>query len=117
MTLIKWITLFVCAFCVAFVIIVTFSQDPFKQHVPAMIFTYQTAAIPIYLYVVGALCLGLIVGFAVALYQFITLKSTMYKKSKTIKELEEKIAILEHASLKVPPDEDSGPVGLPHSSE
>ena len=42
---------FVCAFCVAFVIIVTFSQQPFRQPVPAMIFTYETPKVPIYLYV------------------------------------------------------------------
>jgi uncharacterized integral membrane protein len=109
MTLIKWVMVFVCAFCVAFVIIVTFSQQPFKQPVPAMIFTYQTASFPIYLYVVGALCLGLIIGLAVAFYQFITLKSAMYKKSKIIKDLEEKIAVLEHAA--------SGSSGLPYDSE
>jgi uncharacterized membrane protein YciS (DUF1049 family) len=108
---------FVCAFCVAFVIIVTFSQQPFKQPVPAMIFAYQTAAFPIYLYVAGALCLGLIIGFAVALYQFITLKSTMYKKNRIIKELEEKITILEHASSNASLTSDSVPPGLPHDSE
>ena len=108
---------FVCAFCVAFVIIVTFSQEPFKQHVPAMLFTYQTMAFPIYLYVAGALCLGLIIGFAVAIYQFITLKSAMYKKNKIIKEMEEKIAILEHASSNAPPAADSGPPDLPYGSE
>jgi Protein of unknown function (DUF1049). len=112
MTLIKWVMLFICAFCVAFVIVVTFSQQPFKQPVPAMIFTYQTAAVPIYLYVAGALCFGLIVGFAVAIYQFITLKATLFKKSRTIKELEEKIAILEHASSNASPTSDSGPAAL-----
>ena len=40
-----------------------------------------------------------------------------YKKNKTIKEMEEKIAILEHASLNVPPAADTGPIGLPHDSE
>jgi uncharacterized membrane protein YciS (DUF1049 family) len=112
MTLIKWVMVFVCAFCVAFVIIVTFSQDPFKQHVPAMLFTYQTVAFPIYLYVAAALCLGLIIGFGVALYQFITLKTALYKKSKSIKELEEKIAILEHTSSSAPLAAVSGPPGL-----
>ena len=98
MNLIKWILVFIGAFCVAFVIIVTFSQQPFKQPVPAVIFTYQTTAIPIYLYVAGALCLGLLVGFCIALFNYISLKTALFKKNKKIKELEEKIALLQPAS-------------------
>lgn len=113
MTLIKWIMVFVCAFCVAFVIIVTFSQQPFTQRVPAMIFTYETPKAPIYLYVAGALCLGLIVGFAVAFYQFITLKAAVSKKNRIIKELEEKIGKLEQAPLHSSPGSDSNPTALP----
>jgi len=50
--------------------------------------------------------------FWVALYQFITLKTALYKKSKSIKELEEKIAILEHTSSSAPLAAVSGPPGL-----
>jgi uncharacterized membrane protein YciS (DUF1049 family) len=102
MSLMKWIMVFVCAFCVAFVIIVTFSQEPFKQLAPAMIFTYQTKAIPIYLYVAGALILGFFAGLCVALFNYIFLKTALFKKNKKIKELEERIAILEHASPSIP---------------
>ena len=91
----KWAIVFAAAFCLAFIVIVTFSQAPFKQPVPAMIFSYQTKAIALYWYVVGALCAGLAVGLAVALYSYIDLKAALFKKNKTIRELEEKIMLLE----------------------
>jgi hypothetical protein len=91
----KWAIVFAAAFCLAFVIIVTFSQAPFKQAVPAMIFSYQTRAIPLYWYVVGALGAGLAVGLAVALYNYIDLQAANFRKNKTIRELEERIAVLQ----------------------
>ncbi len=93
MAFVKWLIVFTGAFCVAFVIILTFSQAPFKQPVPAMIFAYRTPPITLYWYVIFALAVGLIVGLAVAVYNYFTLQSVIYKKSKTIRELEEKIAI------------------------
>jgi uncharacterized membrane protein len=95
MGLIKWIVLFLCAFCLAFIVIVTFSQAPFKQPVSAMIFTYHTASIPLYWYVIGALGLGLVVGLIATLYYGIILKAALYKKNKQIRELEERIVVLE----------------------
>jgi hypothetical protein len=95
MTFAKWAVIFAAAFCLAFVIVVTFSQAPFKQPVPAMIFSYQTKSIALYWYVVGALGVGLIVGLAVALYSYIDLKTTLFKKNKLIRELEEKVTLLE----------------------
>ena len=91
----KWAIVFAGAFCLAFIIIVTFSQAPFKQPVPAMIFSYQTKSIALYWYVVGALGIGLAIGLAVALYSYIDLKTALFKKNKTIRELEERIAMLE----------------------
>ena len=92
MTFAKWASIFIAAFCAAFVIIVTFSQAPFKQPVPAVIFSYQTKSIALYWYVVIALGTGLAVGLAVALYTWIDLRSALYKRNKTIKELEEKLS-------------------------
>lgn len=89
-----------CAFCVAFVIIVTFSQAPFKEPVPAMIFSYQTPAISLYWYVIGALGLGLILGIVIAVYYYIVFKITLFKKNKQLRELEEKITELENAPNK-----------------
>ena len=91
----KWSVVFAAAFCLAFVIIVTFSQAPFKQPVPAMIFSYQTKPIALYWYVGGALGVGLIVGLAIALFGYINLKTALFKKNRTIRELEEKVTLLE----------------------
>jgi hypothetical protein len=108
MTLLKWVVLFVCAFCVAFVIIVTFSQAPFRQPVPAKIFTYQTPAVALYWYVIGAVCVGLALGLVVALYYGIVLNASLYKKNRRIRELEEKIGVLEGeqsgSAISPPPD-------------
>ena len=85
--------MFIAAFCVAFVVVVTFSQAPFKQPVPAMIFSYQTKSLALYWYVVIALGAGLLVGLSVALYTYVDLRTALYKKNKTIKELEEKLSL------------------------
>jgi uncharacterized membrane protein YciS (DUF1049 family) len=84
----KWIMLFLCAFAVAFVIVVTFSQEPFKQMVPAVIFTYHTRPIALYWYVAGALAAGFAAGLCIVVYQYITLNSALYKKDRHIRELE-----------------------------
>jgi hypothetical protein len=95
MAVLKWLVLFLCAFCMAFVVVVTFSQAPFKEPVSAVIFTYTTASIPLYWYVIGALGIGLIVGLVVALYYFIVFKQDVYKKNKIIRELEANMAKME----------------------
>jgi hypothetical protein len=100
MAFLKWLLLFLCAFCMAFVVVVTFSQAPFKEPVSAVIFTYKTASIPLYWYVIGALGIGLIIGLVVALYYFIVLKQDVYKKNKIIRELEANMAEMELASKK-----------------
>jgi len=84
----KWITLFICAFAVAFVIVVTFSQEPFKQMVPAVIFTYHTRPVALYWYVAGALAIGFAAGLGIVVYQYITLHTALYKKDRRIRELE-----------------------------
>lgn len=107
MALMKWLVLFLCAFCFAFVIIVTFSQAPFKQPVAAMIFTYHTPAIALYWYVIGAVAAGLALGLAVALYYGIVLKTALHKKNKRIRELEDKLGDFEKP-MKIP-DPAAGP--------
>ena len=108
MGLLKWALMFVCAFAVAFVMIVTFSQPPFKQEAPAMIFTYHTPAVALYWYVLGALCLGLVIGLSVAAYSMIISKMALLKKSRQCKELEQKVSAFERAQpqdpIAPPPD-------------
>jgi uncharacterized membrane protein YciS (DUF1049 family) len=91
MGFIKWLIVFIIAFCIAFIIIITFNQPQFKVPVSALIFTYQTKAFPIWVYVAGALCTGLIIGLFLAAYYFISLKSVIYKQEKRIKELESQL--------------------------
>lgn len=88
MVFIKWAIVFVISFAVAFVIILTFSQPQFRVPVSALIFTYQTKALPIWAYVGGALGLGLLAGLSVAAYYFVTLKAAIYKKDRQIKSFE-----------------------------
>jgi uncharacterized membrane protein YciS (DUF1049 family) len=93
MTFVKWTFIFVVVFSIAFVIIVTFSQTPFRQTASAVIFTYHTKSLPLYLYVAGALGVGLLIGFLTAAYYFITLKAAIFKRERRIKKLEEDLAI------------------------
>jgi uncharacterized membrane protein YciS (DUF1049 family) len=88
MVFFKWIIVFIISFAIAFVIIVTFSQPQFRVPMSALLFTYQTKALPIWAYVGGALGLGLLAGLSVATYYFITLRAAIFKKDRQIKKLE-----------------------------
>jgi uncharacterized membrane protein YciS (DUF1049 family) len=97
----KWTVVFLLSFALAFVIIVTFSQAPFRQTVPAVLFTYHTKALPIYIYVGSALCLGLLVGFSVAAYYFVALKTALYKKDRQIKKMEDDLDLAKAAPKQI----------------
>ncbi|HMD68972.1 MAG TPA: hypothetical protein VKF42_08850 [Chitinivibrionales bacterium] len=88
MVFVKWLLVFLLSFALAFIIIITFSQPEFQVQVSAHIFTYHTKALPVWAYVAGALGLGLIVGLGVAAYNFVTLRTALYKKDKRIRDLE-----------------------------
>ena len=93
MTFVKWAIVFVIAFAIAFVIIITFSQPQFRQTASAVLFTYQTRPLPLYLYVAGALGLGLAVGCSLAAYYYATLRTALFKRDRQIKKLEEDLSI------------------------
>jgi len=93
MVFVKWAVVFLVAFALAFVIIVTFSQPQFRQTASAVLFTYQTRPLPLYLYVAGALGFGLAVGCSLAAYYYVTLKTTVLKRDRQIKKLEEDLSI------------------------
>lgn len=84
MRFLKWTVLFAAAFMMAWILIFTFTQDPFKSAVPARILTYNTPAIPVYIYVAGAFGAGLLIGLWVALYYYIIQKKQVYRKSKEL---------------------------------
>jgi uncharacterized membrane protein YciS (DUF1049 family) len=98
MTLLKWTIVFLISFAIAFVIIVTFSQPQFKVPVSALLFTLQTKPLPIYAYVGGALCLGLVIGLSIAAYYFVTLKTAIFKRDRLVKKLEADLAALKGPS-------------------
>lgn len=91
MRFLKWSVLFVAAFMMAWILIFTFTQEPFKYMVPARILAYQTPPIPVYLYVAGAFSIGLLIGLWVALYYFIVQKRLLGMKSKEASSLEEEL--------------------------
>jgi pyruvate/2-oxoacid:ferredoxin oxidoreductase alpha subunit len=82
----KWGLFFVLSFIISSILIFTFSQEPFRQEVPARIITYNTPMIPIYVYVVGAFTIGLFLGLAVAVYNFITGRKQIGRMKKDLKE-------------------------------
>jgi uncharacterized membrane protein YciS (DUF1049 family) len=59
---IKVLLLFIAAFILAWIIIATFTQAPFKQPVSAVILWYSTPAWPIFWYVAGAVAAGILIG-------------------------------------------------------
>jgi hypothetical protein len=91
MRFLKWSVIFVAAFVMAWILIFTFIQEPFKNMVPARILTYQTPPIPVYLYVAGAFGAGLLLGLWVALYYFIVQKRLLGMKSKEASTLEDEL--------------------------
>jgi uncharacterized membrane protein YciS (DUF1049 family) len=91
MKLFKGMLLFVVAFLFACILIFTFTQEPFKQLVPARIFTWLTPAIPIYVYVAGAFGVGLFIGLCTTLYYYIVLRAKQHHMTKTLHEIEEQL--------------------------
>jgi hypothetical protein len=88
MGFIKWVIAFVISFAIAFIIIVNFSKPEFSVLVPAWVFFYQTKPHPVWVYVSGALGLGLLAGLSVAVYYVVTLRAAIFKKDRQIKKLE-----------------------------
>jgi len=91
MKLIKWTLIFIIAFIISLIMILTFSQEVFKQTASARIVGYVTPEIPVYYYIAGAFGLGLLVGLGVALYTFISGTAESLKKSRRIRELEKSV--------------------------
>jgi len=88
MRLLKWLTVFVVAFIIAWIVIFTFIQDEFKQLASAQLLGYETPEIPVYLFVAGAFGLGFLLGLACLLVNYIALSAGIHKHKKRIKELE-----------------------------
>lgn len=100
MRIFKWITGFIISFTIAWILIFTFTQQPFKQLVPAKILTYSTPLIPIYVYVAGAFGLGLLVGLLAIFLNFISFQSKLHHKQKEVVKLQQELSELRSATEK-----------------
>jgi uncharacterized membrane protein YciS (DUF1049 family) len=106
MRMFSWILLFVLAFFVALILVLTFIQPEFKQSVGAQILTYKTRQLPVYFYVIGAFALGLGLGIMQALYTFIRTRTEIFRKNRKIRELEGQVESLAAQMPAVSPSED-----------
>jgi len=91
MKLLKWFAVFAAAFILAWILIFTFIQEPFKQTAAARVLTWWTPQIPIYLYVAGAFVIGFGAGLCIALVNYVGLQSKLHHKTKECHELEERV--------------------------
>jgi hypothetical protein len=95
MKFLKWSLFFVFSFLVAWIIIFTFIQEPFRQVVPAQILAYQSPPFPIYLYIAFAFFFGLGIGLVVSFYQYVTLSAAVRREQRQMETLEEEYQALQ----------------------
>ena len=96
---------FAFSFAVAWVVIFTFVQEPFRASVPLQIFSYQTQSIPIYFYVLGTFVMGLLIGLASTLMTYFRMVARVRKSSREARDLAAENERL-RASLNLPADDD-----------
>ena len=94
MRFLKWGLIFAIAFAVAWVVIFTFNQEPFKIEAPAKILLWQTKPIPVYVYISGAFFLGLLIGLCITMYEKFSFHRKISKKNKEFRNLEKDFAIV-----------------------
>lgn len=82
----KGIFFFIIAFILACVVLLTFMQEPFQVKVGAKLLWYQTQAIPVYWYLIGAFTLGILFGFVVFIYYYTQQSLTLHERNKEIRE-------------------------------
>jgi uncharacterized integral membrane protein len=99
MRLLTWLLLLVITFLVALVLVLTFIQPAFKTEVGAQILTIKTKAFPVYLYVLGAFVAGLLFGVLAMLSGYVRSKMDGLRKSKRLRELEERLAETEKRAV------------------
>jgi uncharacterized integral membrane protein len=105
MRTLTWLLLFAVALFVALVMVLTFMQPPFRQEVGARILSIETRALPVYLYVLGAFLAGLLFGILVLLPGYVRATVEAGRRSRRIRELEQKAVDAENISPVPPEDE------------
>jgi uncharacterized membrane protein YciS (DUF1049 family) len=91
MKILKWGLVFAVAFAAAWVLLFTFTQEPFKEVAPVNLVFTQTPEFPMYTFAVGTFAIGLLIGFFVAAYYYIAGQAGIRSKKKDIRGLEELI--------------------------
>lgn len=111
MRTLTWLLLFFIAIGIAVILVLTFMQPAFKQEVGARIFSVETRALPVYLYVLGAFLAGLIFGVVSILPGEVRARMESARKSRRIRDLEQKLVESENHRLEsstdakfLPPD-------------
>ena len=89
MKILKWGLVFLAAFAAAWVLLFTFTQEPFKAVAPVNLVFTQTPEFPMYAFAVGTFAIGLLIGFFVAAYYYILGQAGIRNKKKDIRRLEE----------------------------
>jgi len=117
MRTVTWLFLFFVAIFIALVLVLTFMQPAFKQEVGARILTVTTHAIPVYMYVLGAFLAGLLFGVLSMLPGGIRTKLEGVRKSRRIRELEQKLAEAENAPKAVQLESSEDDKFLPPETE
>jgi len=89
MRFLRWGIVFLIAFTIAWVLIFTFSQEPFGAKVAVRLPGLKTPQFPIYSFVAVAFLSGLLIGVLISIYNYIIYKIDIGKKTKRIIELEQ----------------------------
>jgi hypothetical protein len=94
MRVFKGLFFFLVAFIAACIILLTFMQPEFLKPVPAKLLWYQTQAIPVYYFLIGAFVIGLLFGLVVFLYYWGSLSMSLSEQKRTVRERDQEIEAL-----------------------
>jgi uncharacterized membrane protein YciS (DUF1049 family) len=94
MKVLKILFFFAISFVIAWILIFTFTQEPFRALASVQLFVRKSPEYPLYYFVLGAFLIGLVLGLLLLMYNWITLRTQLFKSSRRIRELEEQLAIL-----------------------
>jgi len=95
MKILKWGSVFAVAFAAAWVLLFTFTQEPFKAVAPVNLVFTQTAEFPMYVFAIGTFAIGLLIGFFVAAYYYIAGQAGIHSKKKEIRRLQDAMKEME----------------------
>jgi hypothetical protein len=87
----KGIFFFLVAFVVACIVLLTFMQEPFRVLVPAKLMWYQTPAIPVYYFLIGAFVIGLLFGLVTLMYYWGSLSMALTEQKRLVRDKDKEL--------------------------